>query len=287
MYSRIFLEKKYGSSKVDSPSPYLAILLCGYERATRDVLSQDSKSYQPAFQESFSDMQDQPQPVMGWMEAIVYPPDDDSLTPLPRSSKVTEYSNPPQRYFYAPSPGLRILGHSIPKLSHQEASTLMKVFSKALAPLVNQFFADFCLPHLAESPRIGYAPADFASVHLLPWIEIVRQTHALALIGFHIDLSWETSKLEETVKHTLPSQSKGCLAQWVEAFVEVMRNNSHKPSEAIFSGIAPFTNENLKQVEATGSYYFDLCHHQIADVYQVQTTKKQLLQAPNEQLVAV
>ena len=89
----------------------------------------------------------------------------------------------------------------------------MKVFSKALVPLVNQFFADFCLPHRAEFPRLGYVPADFASVDLLPWNEIVRQTHALALIGFHIDLSWETSKLEETVKHTLPSQSKGCLAQ--------------------------------------------------------------------------
>ena len=73
----------------------------------------------------------------------------------------------------------------------------------------------------------------------------------------------------------------------VEAFVEIMHENSHKPMEAIFAGTAPCTNENLKQLAAMGSCYFDLCYHQIAEVYQVQTTKKQLLQVPNDQLVEV
>ena len=66
-----------------------------------------------------------------------------------------------------------------------------------------------------------------------------------------------------------------------------MHNNSYKPLEAIFAGAAPFTNENLKQVATMGSYYFDLCYRQIADMYQVQTAKKQLLQVPNDQRVAV
>ena len=88
--------------KVDSP-PYFAILLCGYERAMLDVLNQDSKTYQAAFQEAFSDIRDQPQAVMDWLEAIVYPPEDESLTPLPRSSKLPEYAKPPKKV-------LRILG---------------------------------------------------------------------------------------------------------------------------------------------------------------------------------
>ena len=73
----------------------------------------------------------------------------------------------------------------------------------------------------------------------------------------------------------------------MEAFVEIMHNNSHKPLEAIFAGTAPFTNENPKQLASMGSFCFDLCYHQIAEMYQVQTTKKQLLQVPNDQLVAV
>ena len=198
-----------------------------------------------------------------------------------------EYSNPPKRYFYEPSPGLRILGYSLPKLNHQEVSALMKAFINALVPLVTRFFSDFCLPHASEFLQLGYTPADFGSIDLLPWNEIVRQSYALALIGFNLDLSWEAAKLEEIVHHTLPSQSKGYLEQWLEAFVEVMRNNSHKPMEAIFAGTAPLTNENLKQVAAVGSYYFDLCYYQNAEMYQVQTTKKQLLQVPNDQPVAV
>ena len=38
-----------------------------------DVINQDSQAYQTAFQDSFADMQDQPQPGVDWLEAIVYP----------------------------------------------------------------------------------------------------------------------------------------------------------------------------------------------------------------------
>ena len=69
---------------------------------------------------------------------------------------------------------------------------------------------------------------------LLPWNEIVRQSYVLAFLGFHIDPSWDTSKLEELVNHTLPSQSKGYPAQWVEAFVEITRNKSTTPLRPFF-----------------------------------------------------
>ena len=69
---------------------------------------------------------------------------------------------------------------------------------------------------------------------LLPWNEIVRQSYALAFLGIHIDPSWDTSKLEELVNHTLPSQSKGYPAQWVEAFVEITHNKSTNPLMPFF-----------------------------------------------------
>ena len=81
-----------------------------------------------------------------------------------------------------------------------------------------ELLVDFILPHPSELPNLGYTPADLAAMDLLPGNEIVRQSYALALLGFHIDLACETENLEELVAHTLTSQSRGFLPQWVEAF---------------------------------------------------------------------
>ena len=52
-----------------------------------------------------------------------------------------------------------------------------------------------------------------------------------------------------------------------------------------FAGFAPWTNETLKKLAGSGSWYFDLVYYQVTALFKCQTTKKHDLPAPNDQFV--
>ena len=53
----------------------------------------------------------------------------------------------------------------------------------------------------------------------------------------------------------------------------------------VFAGHAPWTNDTLKKLASSGSWYFDLVYYQVTALFKCQTTKKHDLPAPNDQFV--
>ena len=58
-----------------------------------------------------------------------------------------------------------------------------------------------------------------------------------------------------------------------------------KDSSPEIAGHAPWTNDALKKLASSGSWYFDLVYYQVTALFKCQTTKIHDLPAPNDQFV--
>ena len=98
-----------------------------------------------------------------------------------------------------------------------------------------------------------------------------------------IPKEWDTSCIKQLCHSLFSDQHEYLFEQSVDHLCDAIFRD--EDLWAIFAGYAPWTNDTLKKLASSGSWYFNLVYYQITALYKCQTTKKHDLPAPNDQFV--
>ena len=156
---------------------------------------------------------------------------------------------------------------------------------EAFLPFVETVVSDYNLPLPDSIPSLKLSLTDLLALVWIPWDHMIRTSFSLALDCFQIQPTWDMPAFESLLTSLLPSPEHFCLQHFADIFSEVIHELQLLLD--VFAGLAPFTNATLKKLASAGSYYFDRIYAQLATIFNIQTTTKQNLPAPNHVFVEV
>ena len=144
----------------------------------------------------------------------------------------------------------------------------------------------FDLPSPSRVPGfadLGWDDSSLVVQDLIPWRELIRQSYALAMERHGIPKEWDTSCIKQLCHSLFSNQHEYLFEQSVDHLCDAIFRDEDLCD--VFAGYASWTNDTLKKLASSGSWYFDLVYHQVTALYKCQTTKKHDLPTPNDQFV--
>ena len=283
---RMYYVRLFGGDDAEAINPYYHTLIVGYERSIIEYLEDTTAKLQQALCDlTYEDLHEkQSNDVQNWFYAVAFP--EDTLSKLPRTYVDPKYEPHKASFLRNKWPEWKHLNRAIGDANPHSYSRMMMLFEAALRPAVEEMLYCFDLPSPSRVPGfadMGWDDSSLVVQDLIPWRELIRQSYALAMERHGIPKEWDTSCIKQ-LRHSLFSDQQDYLfEQAIDHLCDVIFRD--EDLWTVFAGHAPWTNETLKKLASSGSWYFDLVYYQITALFKCQTTKKQDLPVPNDQFV--
>ena len=283
---RMYFVRLYGGDDAEAINPYYHTLIVGYERSIIEYLEDTTAKLQQAICDlTYEDLHDkQTTDIQNWFSAIAFP--EDILAKLPRNYVDPKYEPHKTSFLRTRWPQWKHLNRAIAEANPHSYSRMMMLFEAALRPAMEEMLYCFDLPSPSRVPGfadLGWEDSTLVVQDLIPWRELIRQSYALAMERHGIPKEWDTSCIKQLCHSLFSDQHEYLFEQSVDHLCDAIFRD--EDLWAIFAGYAPWTNDTLKKLASSGSWYFDLVYYQITALYKCQTTKKHDLPAPNDQFV--
>ena len=283
---RMYYVRLYGGDNAEAINPYHHALIVGYERSIIEYLEDTTVKLQQALCDlTYEDLHEkQSRSVQDWFYAVAFP--EDILAKLPRNYDDPKYEPHKASFLRNKWPQWKHLSRAISTANPHNYSRMMMLFETALRPAVDEMLYCFDIPppsRISGFADMGWDDSSLVVQDLIPWRELIRQSYALALERHGIPKEWDTSCIKQLCHSLLSDQQEYLFEQSVDHLCDIIFRDEDLWN--VFAGFAPWTNETLKKLAGSGSWYFDLVYYQVTALFKCQTTKKHDLPAPNDQFV--
>ena len=283
---RMYYVRLYGGDDAEAINPYHHTLIVGYERSIIEYLEDTTATLQQAICDlTYEDLHEkQTTDVQNWFYAVAFP--EDILAKLPRNYVDPKYEPHKSSFLRTKWPQWKHLNRAIAEANPHSYSRMMMLFEAALRPAMEEMLYCFDLPSPSRVPGfadMGWDDSSLVVQDLIPWRELIRQSYALAMERHGIPKEWDPSCIKQLCHSLFSDQHEYLFEQSVDHLCDAIFRD--EDLWTIFAGFAPWTNDTLKKLASSGSWYFDLVYYQITALFKCQTTKKQDLPAPNDQFV--
>ena len=208
----------------------------------------------------------------------------DILAKLPRNYIDPKYE--PHKSFVLRTkwPQWKHFNRAIAEANPHNYSRMMMLFEAAFRPAMEEMLFCFDLPSPLRVPGIADMGWDDLSILVQDLSrELIRQSYAFAMERHSIPKEWDPSCIKQLCHSLFSDQHDYFFEQTVDHLCDAIFRD--EDLWTITAGFAPWTNDAIKKLASSGSWYFDLVYYQITAPFKFQTTKKQDLPAPNDQFL--
>ena len=267
---RLYYVRLFGGDDAEAINPYYHALIVGYQRSIIEYLEDTTAKLQQALCDlTYEDLHDrQATSIQNWFYAVAFP--EDILTKLPRPYVDPTYEPHKASYLSSKWPEWKQLNRAIGQANPHSYSRMMMLFEAALGPAVQEMLNCFDLPSPSVVPGfadMGWDDASLVVQDLIPWRELIRQSYALAMERHSIPKKWDTSCIKQMCHSLFSDQHDYLFEQAVDHLCHIIFRD--EDLWTVFAGHAPWTNDTLKKLASSGSWYFDLVYYQITALFKM------------------